>query len=162
MELIEALGNSGIKKIGLDLLDVYDIDWRTMNGRLPEGIATAPPYMVAYVGFTEAYKILQEALYDEAVSYERRKTIEKECQESILQIERYHAEMKVIVSKYLSDRYEVIESGFKEMDRALLDGDTDGYLKGSSEIQKILGYDIQFTTQDEFDDLMDSDFAFKL
>ena len=43
-----------------------------------------------------------------------------------------------------------------------MDGDIDGYIKGNTEIQSILGYDVQFTSQDEFDALMDSDDAFKL
>jgi len=66
------------------------------------------------------------------------------------------------VDQYLTQRLTAFDSGFREMDQAILDGDVDGYIRGSVEIQQALGYDVQFTTQEEFDDLMESDFAFKL
>ena len=48
------------------------------------------------------------------------------------------------------------------MNQAIMDGDVDVYIKGNAEIQRILWFDTQFTNQQEFDDLMDSDIAFKL
>ena len=54
------------------------------------------------------------------------------------------------------------EYGFAMMDEALINNDANKYIKGNVEIQKILNYDVQFTNQDEFDDLMESEFDFKL
>ena len=48
------------------------------------------------------------------------------------------------------------------MNQALLENDLNGYIRGNAEIQKLLGYDVQFTNQEEFDDLMDSDLSLKL
>ena len=44
----------------------------------------------------------------------------------------------------------------------IMGNDSDGYIRGNTAIQEILGYKSQFTNQEEFDDLMDSDIAFKL
>ena len=82
--------------------------------------------------------------------------------ESVAMIRQYREEMERMVSMYLTEHLETFESGFAAMDQAIMDGDVDGYIKGNAEIQKILGYDTQFTNQQEFDDLMDSDIAFKL
>ena len=48
------------------------------------------------------------------------------------------------------------------MDQAILDNDPEGFISGNVQIQKILGYDTQFTSFDEFDSLMESDMDFKL
>lgn len=120
------------------------------------------PAVVAFTASIAAYKELRKAMDDLAVAKERRMQIEAACQESISMIRYYRAEMERIVSSYLTERLETFESGFEAMDRAMLDGDVDGYIKGNTEIQSILGYDVQFSSQDEFDALMDSDDAFKL
>ena len=43
------------------------------------------------------------------------------------------------------------------MNQAIISNDPDGYISGNVQIQQILGAEIQFTNQDEFDSLMDSD-----
>jgi hypothetical protein len=70
--------------------------------------------------------------------------------------------MERMVFKYLTEHLEIFETGFAAMNQAIMDGDVDGYIKGNAEIQRILGFDTQFTNQQEFDDLMVSDIAFKL
>ena len=109
-----------------------------------------------------AYKELRKAQKKYEEAQEERILIEKACAESVAMIRQYREEMEQVVSKYLTEHLETFESGFAAMDQAIMDGDVDGYIKGNVEIQKILGYDTQFTNQQEFDDLMDSDIAFKL
>ena len=106
--------------------------------------------------------MIREAQEDLEVAKAHRAEIEAACSESIALIRQYRQEMETVVNKYLSDRIMTFESGFKAMDKAILENDTDGYIRGNVEFQKILGYDVQFTNQEEFDDLMDSDIAFKL
>ena len=71
-------------------------------------------------------------------------------------------DMERIVNQYLTDHLETFESGFMAMDKALIENDVDGYIKGNAEIQSILGYQMQFRNQDEFNHLMDSEETFKL
>ena len=97
-----------------------------------------------------------------AAAREERIRIEKACAESVAMILKYREEMDNVVTTYLTEHLETFEAGFAAMDQAMIDNDIDGYIKGNVEIQKILNYDVQFTCQEEFDDLMDSDFAFKL
>ena len=48
------------------------------------------------------------------------------------------------------------------MDQAICDNDINGYILGNVRIQKLLGYETQFESQEEFDELMISDVEFKL
>ena len=118
--------------------------------------------VMAYTASMAAYKELRKAQEEYAQAQDRRLQIEKVCAESVAMIRQYREEMERVVSKYLTEHLETFASGFAAMDQAIMDGDVDGYIKGNVEIQKILGYDTQFTNQQEFDDLMDSDIAFKL
>ena len=47
--------------------------------------------------------------------------------------------------------------GFDLMDQGLASGDSDLVIRGNVMIQKVLGREPQFTTQEEFDELMGSD-----
>ena len=117
---------------------------------------------LTFAALTEAYKIVREAQEDLQFAREERIKIEAACDESIELIRQYRAEMEYAVNHYLSERLETFESGFAAMDKAILENDSDGYIRGNVAIQEILGYKSQFTNQEEFDNLMDSDIAFKL
>ncbi len=118
--------------------------------------------IVAYRALMEAYKIYQGALKDYKLARDERIRVEKECNKMIDAIVSYRKQMNKDITAYFNEHYDVIESGIEAMDKAILENDVNGYIKGNVEIQKLLGYDVQFTNQEEFDDLMDSDFAFKL
>ncbi len=53
-------------------------------------------------------------------------------------------------------------NGFECINEGIGTGDSDLVIKGNIIIQRVLGRDPQFTNQREFDELMDSDEAFKL
>ena len=125
-------------------------------------ISSLAPNAVAFAALTAAYKMVREAQEDMLIAREHRIEIEKACNESIALIRQYREEMEYVVNKYLTERIKTFESGFDAMDKAILENDTDGYIRGNAAIQEILGYKAQFTNQEEFDDLMDSDEAFKL
>ena len=160
-EFISRLTGPGNQKLVKDLMSALKIDEKLNVGSIEEIFKLSYPVM-AYTASMAAYKELRKAQEQYEEAKEERISIEKACAESIAMIRQYREEMERVVTAYLTDHLETFESGFAAMDQAIIDGDVDGYIKGNVEIQKILGYRTQFTNQQEFDDLMDSDIAFKL
>ena len=160
-QLISLIGGAGIKDLNMQVLSALGVQEK-LGVDNAEEIMKLAPAVVAFTASMAVYKELRKALEDMEAAKERRVLIEASCQESISMIRQYRAEMERIVSNYLTTRLETFESGFEQMDKAMLEGDIDGYIKGNTEIQAILGHDVQFSSQDEFDALMDSDDAFTL
>lgn len=160
-QFIDTLMHSDMTDIGKEFLRNFNIDMDTLVN--PDGtpVNFSSP-VVGYLALSSAYMILMKSLKDASIAYEHRLAVEEECRQSVELIVSYRQQMEENVSKYMSERLETIEHGFAEMDQALLRNDTDGFIRGNTEIQKLLNYDIQFTNQEEFDDLMDSDLTFKL
>ena len=162
---IEKLGQEGIQDLAKQVLKASGMDMQMVEklgvGSLSEigNIATSA---VTFAALTAAYKMVRKAQDDLKLAHAERVKIETACNESIELIRQYREEMEDAVNHYLSERLETFESGFEAMDKAILENDSDGYIRGNVAIQEILGYKSQFTNQEEFDDLMDSDFAFKL
>ena len=160
-DFISNMTGPGNQKLVKDLMAALKIDEKIGVSSVEDIFKLSYPVM-AYTASMAAYKELRKAQKEYEEAHEERILIEKACEESVAMIRKYREEMDRVVSKYLTEHLETFESGFAAMDQAIMDGDVDGYIKGNVEIQKILGYDIQFTYQQEFDDLMDSDIAFKL
>lgn len=164
-EFINKLGKGEIKDLTKQVLSASGMDIQLAEkmgvNNLSE-IGNMAPNIVAFAALTAAYKMVREAEEDMLIAREHRIEIENACNESIALIRQYRQEMEYVVNKYLTERIRTFESGFDAMDKAILENDTDGYIRGNAAIQEILGYKAQFTNQEEFDDLMDSDDAFKL
>ena len=160
-ELIKQLMNSGIGDVGRDVIQACGVDLKSIPNKGNVPIELASP-IVGYMAICRAYEIMMAALDEASAAYEHRLLIEEECRKSVLMIQEYRARMEAVVSDYLNEHIETFENGFAAMDQAILENDTDGYIRGNVEIQKILKYDVQFTNQEEFDDLMDSDIALKM
>ena len=164
-EFIEKIGNGEIENITSEVLKASGVDKQLAEklgvNELSE-ISAMGSATVAFTALTAAYEMVREAQEDLEVAKAHRAEIEAACSESIELIRQYRQEMETVVNEYLKDRIETFEKGFEAMDKAILENDTNGYIRGNVEIQKILGYNVQFTNQEEFDDLMDSDKAFKL
>lgn len=160
-ELVDALGNVGIQDVIKQVLSAIGIHDKLGVANVEELMKLAPS-VIAVSASMAAYKELRKALDDLEIARERRKEIEAACEESIAMIREYRAEMDRIVSEYLTVRLETFEKAFATMDKALVEMDSDGYLAGNAQIQKMLKYDVQFTNQKEFDDLMLSDESLKL
>ncbi len=160
-DFISNMTGPGDQKLVKDLMSALKIDEKLGVDSIEEIFKLSYPVM-AYTASMAAYKELRKAQMEYEEAQEERILIEKACMESVAMIRQYREEMERVVSTYLTEHLETFESGFAAMDQAIMDGDVDGYIKGNVEIQKILGYDTQFTNQQEFDDLMDSDIAFKL
>ena len=159
-ELIDGLSETGIKDIAKDTVCALQIPEK-LNVKDVDQIMQLSADMAAYSSLTAAYQELMKALEDERIAHERRLQIEAECTKTITEITKYRKDMEMLVRQYMTNGYETMESGFAAIDKAIMDDDTDGYIRGNVELQKLLGYDVQFTNQAEFDNLMDSDEAFK-
>ena len=48
------------------------------------------------------------------------------------------------------------------MDRAILEQDRDGFIHANAQMQQVLEYEPQFSSQQEFDDLMNDGDSFRL
>lgn len=71
----------------------------------------------------------------------------------------YREALEVRVSNYLAEDIEEFLNGFDYMKQGIECGDSNLVIKGNVIIQKVLGRKPQFTNQQEFDDLMESDEA---
>ncbi len=75
-------------------------------------------------------------------------------------VERFTAYRNALeerVSTYLAEDMEAFLMGFDDMEQGMARGDADLVIRGNVTIQRVLGREPQFTTQKEFDALMDSD-----
>ena len=72
------------------------------------------------------------------------------------QLQQFKAELEERTSEYLAEDIGAFLEGFDYMKEGLASGDSDLVIKGNVVIQKVLGRTPQFTTQEEFDDLMES------
>ena len=61
------------------------------------------------------------------------------------------------LAEYLAEDIEAFMEGFDDINAGLKANDSDLVIKGNVTIQRVLGREPQFTTQKEFDDLMESD-----
>ena len=71
----------------------------------------------------------------------------------------YRNALEQRVSEYLAEDLDGFLAGFDLMKQGLKSGDSDLVIKGNVVIQRILGREPQFTNQEEFDELMESDEA---
>ena len=145
-----------MSQTGISLMD------RHINESL--GFTTDPQVLlkfsgpiIAYQGMMGAYREYCKALDDLRLARESRMRVEAECQRSIEMIRAYRMEAEQRVSEYMNEHLDAFQSGFAAMDQAILANDPDGYIAGNVQIQQMLGAEIQFTNQEEFDALMDSD-----
>lgn len=161
IELIDKLCNSKLKDIGNDILNELNVDFENIKNAFSSG-ETISVLMTSLIALSQSYSILMGVKEDAKIAYENRLRIEEECNKSIELMRNYRNEMNEVVSKYLCDHLETFKIGFEAMDKAIIENDINGYIKGNNTIQEILNYDIQFGNEEEFDELMDSDIAFKL
>ena len=115
-----------------------------------------------YESFELVVNEIAVSLKEARIAKRERILIEKQCAEMLQEMMAYRSEIKTLTEKYFKEHYETIEAGFDTIDKAILRDDIDGFIRGNAAIQRQLGYDVQFETQDEFDKLMDSDEAFRL
>lgn len=80
----------------------------------------------------------------------------------LAQLQEFKAQLEEKVSNYLAEDIEAFLSGFAYMEQGVASGNSDLVIRGNVVIQRVLGREPQFTTQKEFDELMESDIPLKL
>ena len=92
------------------------------------------------------------------------KMILSEMKTSVMmrRLQEYKEALNERICTFLAEDIEVFLQGFDEMQKGLSTGDSDLFIHGNVLIQRVMGREPQFSTQDEFDDLMDSDMALQL
>lgn len=73
------------------------------------------------------------------------------------QLQEFKAKLEEKLSDYLAEDIQMFMLGFDYMSEGLASGNSGLAIKGNVIIQKVLGREPQFTTQEEFDALMESD-----
>lgn len=165
-DFISSLNQSGVGEIRDSFLRAAGIDPAEIEKQcqsvLGEKATNVSALLVSFYASAAAYKILKGSLQDAALMRENRLRIEEECARSVAQMRAYREKMNAAVSDYLYAHAETFNAGIAAMDRAILDGDAQGFIRGNVMIQEILNYHVQFRNQNEFDALMDGDAAFVL
>ena len=155
-EFLIRMSRTGIGEVGVKVMKAFNIDPQDFTSNPQMLLNFAAPIM-AYQGLLGAYREYSKALDDLRLARESRMRVEAECQRSIEMIRAYRMEAEQRVSEYMNEHLDAFQSGFAAMDRAIIANDPDGYIAGNVQIQQMLGAEIQFTNQEEFDALMDSD-----
>lgn len=162
-ECVETLGEHGVGEIGAAMFS--SIGLASVAGAaspLVHIIAGMTGATLGYAAATAVYKELATSLKEYELAKEERIRVEAECKEAITLIRQYREEMNQLVEQYLTKNIQTFDEGFKAMDRAIIENDINGFIRGNVEIQELLGREVQYKNQDEFDELMLSDVKFKL
>lgn len=99
---------------------------------------------------------------EEQLIHERRLLTEEKTEIILKQLQDYKQRLEEKVAEYLSEDITIFLESFDIIKRGIEIGDSDLVIQGNVKIQRILGKASQFTSQKDFDDLMDSDIALKL
>jgi len=89
--------------------------------------------------------------------HEKMLLMEAKSQMMYQQLQQFKAELEEKTAEYLAEDISSFLEGFDYMNEGLASGNSNLVIKGNVVIQKVLGRAPQFTTQEEFDDLMESD-----
>lgn len=163
VQCVEQLGEQGVGELGAAMYASIAVASVSGSGTVALGvIAGIAGSTLGYAAAVTVYQELATSLKEYELAKEQRIQVEQECAEAVQMIRQYRQEMNLAVEQYLTAHLDVISSGFQAMDKSIMAGDTSGVLAGNAAIQEVLGYKVQFHTQDEFDNLMLSDTAFKL
>ena len=162
-ECIEKIGEQGFGELGASM-------YSTLTTSAVRASASAGTKMVAgmvgstcgYLAAMYVYETLSKSIKDYQFAREQRILIEVECDEAVQLIEKYRAEMNLMIEEYLKDYWTQFDEGISAMDAAILNNDSEGFITSNAQIQEILGRKPQFRNQKEFDALMSSEEAFTL
>ena len=118
--------------------------------------------LIGYSLATSYYRSLVNVLNEAKAAHEERLMIEAECEEAIKAIREYRLEMELVINNYLSEHRTVFNNALEEMSVAYAAGNADGFIASANMITQQLGGTSQFSTQEEFDALMESKDGFVL
>lgn len=121
---------------------------------------------INYAGLARStVAIVKEVSYEQKemqLLREKRILVEAKTEKAVEIIQNYRAELEAAIDAYLAEDLQQFVLGFSQMDTALADANSEYFISGNVVIQRVFGREAQFTNQDEFDALMNSDDNFKL
>ena len=94
--------------------------------------------------------------------HERMILMDAKAQMMYGQLQDFKAQLNAKLTEYLTEDIEAFMEGFDDINEGLKSNNSDLVIKGNVTIQRILGREPQFTTQKEFDELMNSDIPLQL
>lgn len=119
-----------------------------------------------YVGAGRATLAIVKEISDEKketqLLHEKMLLSDQKASLFLRQLQEFKARLEERVSNYLAEDIAEFMSGFDYMRQGLDSGDSDLVIHGNVIIQKVLGREPQFTNQEEFDALMESDIPLTL
>ena len=94
--------------------------------------------------------------------HERMILMDAKADMMLSQLQEFKAKLDERLTSYLVEDIEAFMEGFDDIEEGLRSNNSDLVIKGNVTIQRALGRESQFSSQQEFDDFMDSDIALQL
>ncbi len=121
-------------------------------GQLAIPIPVVGALIGGFVGITMSktfYDISLKTLKEAKEAHQKRIEIEKECRESIRQLEMYQNQFKEVFERYFHGTIKFFNESFDELERALYAGDADLVIGANNKIQEGLGQKALFGNKQE-------------
>ena len=115
----------------------------------------------SYFEYLDYKSKLVESLKEYKEAKEQRIRIEKEVEESIARIVNCREEMRLQTEAYFEEYLLTVDEAMGLIDEGIITNDSDSFIEGNNLIQSQFGRESQFSSQEEFDDLMNSDDDFR-
>lgn len=115
-----------------------------------------------FVNLVDYKEQLKQALAEYKAAHEERIRMEQECERAVEELKIYRLEMEQSVETYFVNYLSVFNEAADMIEEGFKSGDTDAVIAGNNMIQKELGHETAFESQDDFNDFMLSDDSFKL
>jgi hypothetical protein len=115
----------------------------------------------SYFEYLDYKSKLVESLKECKEAKEQRIKIEKEVEESIARIVNCREEMRLQAEAYFEEYLLTVDEAMGLIDEGIITNDSDSFIEGNNLIQSQFGRESQFSSQEEFDDLMNSDDDFR-
>ena len=94
--------------------------------------------------------------------HEKMILMDAKAQMMFEQLQDFKAQLNERLTEFLAEDIESFMEGFDDINAGLKSNNSDLVITGNVTIQRVLGREPQFTSQKEFDDLMDSDIPLQL
>lgn len=133
-------------------------------GTAAAGMALAPiiANMIAVQVAAGSYRNLRQAISEYRLARQERIAVETECARIVEQVRAWRQQLNEQSERYFNERLDTFDTAFRTMDRAILEQDGDGFIDANAQLRQALGYEPQFRSQVEFDDLMSRDDSLQL
>lgn len=94
--------------------------------------------------------------------HERMILMEEKSVVMLQKLQKFKEDLAEKLTDYLVEDIKAFEEGFEYINNGLVTGNSDLVIKGNIVIQKAIGKESQFSNQDEFNELMESEMTFQL